>query len=381
MTAIHSQIKIMHVISRMNVGGPAVMISESIRMLDSNRFEQKLYTGDCEPWEADYLGTHAQDINSIRVRGLGRKVNFAGDMTALIILYRAIKEYQPDIVHTHASKAGVLGRLAAILSRQNCKLVHTFHGHILFGYFGKSKTKIFATIEKVLAKKTDVLVAVGMKVRDDLLKAKIGVLKQYLVIYPGVKKPQSYNKELARQLLGIEVPDRNLVCAYFGRLTQIKRPDRFLSVAKECQELSLPISFFMAGDGDETGNTRKAIEKYGLNVTLLGWQEDVGLVLSAADILLITSDNEGLPLSAIEAGMVSLPVISTDVGSIREIVVDGETGFIAERNYLDIVSKMLILIENFSLTSTLGESAHTRTQSMFSSEQYIRSLEKLYQSM
>jgi glycosyltransferase involved in cell wall biosynthesis len=137
----------------------------------------------------------------------------------------------------------------------------------------------------------------------------------------------------------------------------------------------------MAGDGDESETTRNAIEKYSLNVMLLGWQENVGLVLSAADILLITSDNEGLPLSAIEAGMVSLPVISTDVGSIREIVVDGETGFIAERNHPDIVCKLLILIEDSSLNSTLGESAHTRTQSKFSSEQYISSLEKLYQSM
>ena len=378
MTANDSKIKIMHVISRMNVGGPAVMIVNSIRMLDAHKFEQKLFAGECEPGEADYLQTQAQDIDAIFVKGLGRKINVKGDLHALISIMREIKKYQPDIIHTHASKAGMLGRAAAILARSEVKLVHTFHGHILSGYFGKYKTQVFVLLERILAKKTDVLVTVGLKVRDDLLLAKIGVLKKYKVIYPGVKVPEKFSKEIARELLEIEVPQGNIVCAYFGRVTKIKRPDRFLEVVRESQLKSLPVSFFMAGDGDQSNLTRLSIDNSNLDVRWLGWQGNVGLVLSAADVLIITSDNEGLPLSAIEAGMTSLPVISTNVGSIKEIIIDGKTGFIVERSIEDIVSKLKILTEDLTLITILGKSAQTRVQSHFSSEQYITSLDKLY---
>jgi glycosyltransferase involved in cell wall biosynthesis len=381
MTANDSKIKIMHVISRMNVGGPAVMIVDSIRMLDAHRFEQKLLAGECEPGEADYLQDQAKDIDATFVKGLGRKINIKGDLHALISIMREIKKYQPDIIHTHASKAGLLGRTAAILSRSDLKLVHTFHGHILSGYFGKYKTQVFVLLERILAKRTDVLVTVGIKVRDDLLLAKIGVLKKYKVIYPGVRVPEKFSKETARELLKIEVPVGNIVCAFFGRVTKIKRPDRFLEVVRESQLKSLPVSFFMAGDGDQSTLTRLSIEKSNLDVRWLGWQGNVGLVLSAADVLVITSDNEGLPLSAIEAGMTSLPVISTNVGSIKEIIVDGKTGFITERRVQDIVDKLKTLTEDLTLIPTLGTSAQIRVQSHFSSEQYIASLENLYFSI
>jgi glycosyltransferase involved in cell wall biosynthesis len=137
----------------------------------------------------------------------------------------------------------------------------------------------------------------------------------------------------------------------------------------------------MAGDGNQSNLTRLSIEKSNLDVRWLGWQGNVGLVLSAADVLIITSDNEGLPLSAIEAGMTSLPVISTNVGSINEIIVEGKTGFITERRVQDIVDKLKTLTEDLTLIPTLGTSAQIRVQSHFSSEQYIASLENLYFSI
>jgi len=380
MTANHSKIKIMHVISRMNVGGPAVMIVDSMKMLNTYEFQQKLFTGECEPGEADYLETHAQDIDSHIVKGLGRKINVKDDLHALVSLMKAIKKYHPDIIHTHASKAGLLGRTAAILTRSDVKLIHTFHGHILSGYFGKYKTQVFVALERILARKTDALVTVGIKVRDDLLDARIGVSKQYKVIYPGVKVPEKFSKEIARELLEIVVPEGNIVCIYFGRVTKIKRPDRFLKVVQESRAISLPITFVMAGDGDESENTRLNIEKLNLDVRWLGWQANVGLVLSAADVLIITSDNEGLPLSAIEAAMSAMPVISTNVGSIEEIIVDGETGFVTKRSHNEIVTKLQALTQDISQVPILGKSAQIRVHTNFSSEQYIASLEKLYLS-
>lgn len=380
MTLNDSKIKIMHVISRMNVGGPAVMIVDSMDMLNVNKFQQKLFTGECEPGEADYLGAQTQDIDAVFVKGLGRKINVKDDLHALISLMKEIKKYQPDIIHTHASKAGLLGRTAAILSRSDVKLVHTFHGHILSGYFGKYKTQVFVVLERFLARKTDVLVTVGVKVREDLLEAGIGASKQYKVIYPGVKVPEIFPKKFAREMLEIEVPEGNIVIIYFGRVTQIKRPDRFLEVVQESQLISLPITFVMAGDGDQSEKTRLNIEKLNLDVRWLGWQGNIGLVLSAADVLLITSDNEGLPLSAIEAGMCALPVISTNVGSINEIIVDGETGFVTKQSHKDIVDKLQALTQDTSRIPILGKSAQIRIHANFSSEQYIASLEKLYLS-
>jgi glycosyltransferase involved in cell wall biosynthesis len=378
MTSSNSKVKVMHVISRMNVGGPAVMISNSIRMLDSDMFEQKVFTGECEPGEADYLQTNGHDINVTMVKGLGRKIDLRGDLYALISLVKAIKRDQPDIIHTHASKAGLLGRTAAILSRSNVKLVHTFHGHILFGYFGKIKSLIFVCIERVLARKTDVLIAVGNKVAIDLLAAKVGRVEKFVVIYPGVVEPTEYSSKFAREQLSISVPEGNFVCGFFGRITSIKRPDRFLEVVLKATEKSLPVTFFIAGEGDLSQSIKNQIDALGLSINWLGWQTDVGLVMSALDFLLICSDNEGLPLSAIEAGYMSKVVISTDVGSVSEVVTNEVTGFITEKNSDEIIAVLEQLLENHSKQKEFGAAARIKIENQFSLSNSLEKISRLY---
>lgn len=378
MTANDSKIKIMHVISRMNVGGPAVMIVDSIRMLDAHKFEQKLFAGECEPGEADYLQTQAQDIDAIFVKGLGRKIDIKGDLQALVSIMREIKKYKPDIIHTHASKAGLLGRAAAILARSDVKLVHTFHGHILSGYFGRFKSHVFIFIERILARYSDVLIAVGKKVKMDLLAAKIGQHEQFVVIYPGVKPPKQYTKQFAREKLGLDYPEGQLVCAFFGRITNIKRPDRFLEVVRISQENSFPISFFIAGEGDLSNAMKDEIDVSNLPIKWLGWQNDVGLVISALDFLLICSDNEGLPLSAIEAGYLSKVVISTDVGSIAEVISDGVTGFITEKDSNDIIKSIEYLLKVNSNFEKIGAAAKNKIEKEFTLTIFLDEISRLY---
>jgi hypothetical protein len=172
--ARNKKVKVVQIIARMNVGGPAVIVADLMRSIDSSKVEQTLITGYCDENEADYLETVATDIKATRIAGLGRSVSLGADIRAFFALVAMIKKIAPDVIHTHTAKAGVLGRFAAILAGPRAKRVHTFHGHLLHGYFTGWKVKLVIAIEKFLAKRTDVLVAVGNQVKNDLLAAGIG---------------------------------------------------------------------------------------------------------------------------------------------------------------------------------------------------------------
>jgi hypothetical protein len=158
----------MQVIARMNVGGPAVIVAELMRGMDSSKYQQTLVTGYCADDEADYLETVARDIPAIRINALGRSVSPLKDLSSFFALVKLIRKIKPDVIHTHTAKAGVLGRLASIVAGGRAKRVHTFHGHLLHGYFGTAKTKLVILIEKLLALFTDQLLAVGQQVQDGI---------------------------------------------------------------------------------------------------------------------------------------------------------------------------------------------------------------------
>ena len=174
MDASKGGIKVLRIVARMNVGGPAVQISGLMRTLSKADFDQELVTGYCDLDEADYLIEVATDIKATRILGLGRSVSALNDLRAMFAVIRIIREFKPDIVHTHTAKAGVIGRVASVLSLHRSFRVHTFHGHLLSGYFGKFKTGLVVLIERILAYKTHALFAVGTKVMDELLAKKIG---------------------------------------------------------------------------------------------------------------------------------------------------------------------------------------------------------------
>ena len=180
------RIKVMQIIARMNVGGPAVIVAELMRGLDSSKFEQVLITGYCDETEADYLDEVATDIKATRIAGLGRSVSPISDLKAFIGLVSTIRKFNPDVIHTHTAKAGVLGRLASIIAGRSATRIHTFHGHLLHGYFSGWKVKLVIAIEKFLAGKTDHLIAIGNEVKKDLLAVGVGKASQYSVFFPGL---------------------------------------------------------------------------------------------------------------------------------------------------------------------------------------------------
>jgi glycosyltransferase involved in cell wall biosynthesis len=376
---VMSPIRVMRIIARMNVGGPAVQVSGLMRGFNSNEFEHRLYTGFCATDEADYLDSVATDIKAIRIDGLGRRVSLRGDIRAFLSLVKAIREFKPNIIHTHTAKAGFLGRLASLVSLQKSVRVHTFHGHLLNGYFGTFKRMLVVIAEKVLAFATQQLLAVGNKVRQDLLEAGIGSKEKFGLMPPGLAIGNLPSKNDALTFFGLN--NERLQCAFIGRVTQIKRPDRFLDGVSEIKKRQINLDFFIAGDGELLEWCRERIIAENLPVKVLGWQSNIEKVLSAADIVVLTSDNEGTPLSLIQAGMAELPVVTTNVGSVPEVVLDGITGVIADLDVQEIANALEKLFNNKALRSQLGSAARDFTLANFGVERLVEDHEALYKNL
>ena len=368
--------RIMHVIARMNIGGPAVIVSELMRGLDSDRFKSVLVTGFCEDDEADYLDEVATDISANRIHGLGRSVSVLGDINSFFALIRMIRRFQPDVIHTHTAKAGVLGRVAGLLACPEAKRVHTFHGHLLHGYFSLLKTKLVILIERFLASISSALIAIGSQVKNDLLAAKVGDQKQFTVIFPGLEKLDTQNKTSARNELGLDADKTYMV--FVGRLTQIKRPDRLIEIARHLKENYPKVELLIAGAGEKFFEIQEVANQESLPMIFLGWRNDIGRILSASDIAILCSDNEGIPLTLIQASQAGLPIISTNVGSVYDIVIDGETGLLTETNTQSLIQAVDELISNPSKMAQFGQAGKARAESHFSLKGMIQAHEELY---
>ena len=370
------KVRVLRIIARMNVGGPAVQVSGLMRGFDQKAFEQELLTGFCAADEADYLEKVATDVKAIRIDGLGRSIKPRADLTALFAIVKEIRRFKPDVIHTHTAKAGVVGRIASILSGHKSIRVHTFHGHLLHGYFGTAKTKLVIFIEKLLALFTDQLLAVGKQVQDDLIAVGIGNSMKFSVMPPGLQLANVPTKAAARLELGLE--PNEIYCAFIGRITQIKRPDRFLDVAAKTKTDNVKVHFIVAGAGEKLQYCQDRVSSENLPVTFLGWREDIEVVLAAADFVILTSDNEGTPLSLIQAGMVGIPVVATNVGSTCEIVVDGQTGFLTDLSVDQLSEAVAKLASDSDLRAKMGAAGKEYTLARYGVKRLVKDHQDLY---
>ena len=374
-----TSIRVMRIIARMNVGGPAVQVSGLMRGFNSHEFDHRLYTGFCAADEADYLDTVAIDVKATRIEGFGRRVSLGEDVRAFVSLINEIRSFKPHVIHTHTAKAGFLGRIASLVSLQPSIRVHTFHGHLLNGYFGAFRRRLVIIAEKILAVFTHELLAVGDKVRQDLLEVGIGNLKKFGLMPPGLVIGQLPSKGESQESYGLSTA--TLQCAFIGRVTQVKRPDRFLDVVSEIKKRGVHIEFFMAGDGELLDSCRERITRENLPVKVLGWQSDIEKVLTAADIVVLTSDNEGTPLSLIQAGMAGFPVVTTRVGSVPEVVIDGTTGIITGLDVQEISNALEKLANDSQLRAQMGVAAQQFTLANFGVERLVHDHEELYKKL
>ena len=370
-------IRILRIIARMNVGGPAWQVSVLTRGLDEHRFESRLVVGDVGEGEADFIALRDPDLPALKIPALGRSVRFGGDLRAFVAIRRAIRDYRPDIVHTHTAKAGLLGRIAAATCRVPVR-VHTFHGHVLYGYFNKWVTRAVRIIEGLLARQTSVLVTVGSQVRDDLIAAGIGRADQYVVIPPGVALGALPDQVAARGDLGL--PMKQPVVLFVGRLTSIKRPDRLIEATGLVLKRRPDVILAIAGEGDRLEETRVLAEPLGPSVRFLGWQQDIAALYAAADCMVLTSDNEGMPVTLIEAAMAGVPSVTTNVGSAREVVLDGVTGLVVAPSAAAVADGLVRLLDN-DLRHRMGAAARARAEAEFDTRRLITDHESLYERL
>ena len=373
-----NRIRVMRVIARMNVGGPALQVTALLRGLDSEQFDHRVYCGFVGPDEADFVDLCAPDVGVHRMPGLGRSVRPTDDVRSLVRLAAEMRRFRPHIVHTHTAKAGALGRLAAVLARVPVR-VHTFHGHLLHGYFSAPKTRLVVRAESTLARLSDHLIAVGDRVRDDLIAAGIGRRGQYTVVPPGSDLAPLPGRAAARRELGL--PAGAPVVAYVGRVTGIKRPDRFVEVARAVRREIPDAQFVICGDGDLLTEVIATSGDLDGGLHLLGWRADVETVYAAADLVLLTSDNEGMPVALIQAGLAGLPAVATRVGGVPEVVQDGVTGLLAPTQVPELADRTVRLLRDEEMRRDMGRRAQAWTTERFGADRLVTDMRDLYASI
>ena len=346
--------KVLRIINRFNIGGPTYNATFLSRFLD-DEYETLLIGGLPEKEEADSLHIIEEyGLSPMLISEMQRVPSFKSDKAAYKKIKQIIEEFKPDIVHTHAAKAGALGRKAA----KACGvpvIVHTFHGHVFHSYFGKVKTNIFKFIERRLAKKSDGIIAISDMQKKELSQIhKICPADKIKVIPLGFDldkfQEETSKRDVVREKYNVK--EEEIAIAIIGRLAPIKNHGLFLSIIEDVlSKTSKKIKVFIVGDGEERTNIEEKVTElntqFDCEILMTSWIKNIGEFNAGMDIICLTSNNEGTPVSLIEAQAGNLAVVSTDVGGVRDIVKEGETGYIVPKNNVTLFSeKLLFLIEN-----------------------------------
>jgi len=326
------KVKVARIVARLNIGGPAVHIINLMAELDPDRFENLLIVGRPGPNEGDmgYLASQ-KGIDPLIIPGLGRELSPLWDAQTTFKLARILRRQRPHIVETHTAKAGAVGRLAARLAGVPV-LIHVFHGHVFHSYFGPAKTELFINIERGLARLTDRIITISPAQRRDVVDVyriappeRVITIPLGLDLGPFEAARQSCRGQF-RSSLGIS-PDMPLI-GFVGRLTAVKNPRQFIEVAGRVIRESPQARFVLVGDGELRPALEEQVGALGLAQTVIfaGWQANMPAVYSDLDLLVLTSLNEGTPVTVIEALATGVPVVASEVGGVPDVVTHHETG-------------------------------------------------------
>mgnify|MGYP000592339623 CR=1 FL=1 len=380
------KIKILRIINRFNIGGPvynAILLSAYM----PEEYDTLLIGGLPEKNEENstYIA-EKYGVNPLLISEMQREPNFKNDRKALKKLKEIILTYQPDIVHTHASKAGALGRKAAF----DCAVpivVHTYHGHVFHSYFNWWKTKLYQAIEKRLAKKTTGIIAISELQKNDLaLKYKICKPEKIEIINLGLdlgpfNENKTDNRNKTRTAFGLN--DSEIAIAIVGRLAPIKNHDLFLKCASVIHEkTSKKVVYFIVGGGEEFTSIEEkvnALKAKGIDIRMTSWIKDINTFNAGMDILCLTSKNEGTPVSLIEAQAAGIPFVATKVGGIKDIVSENNTGYLVDLNDSDaFIEKLLHLIENENKRQEMSQKGWPFVQEKFQYKTLIAKTDSYY---
>ena len=386
-------IRLVRVIARLNIGGPAIQVITLTRLLEERGYRTKLVRGRESPTEGsmDYLADEL-DVTPTLVAHMGRDPSPA-DAAALAHLIRILRAERPQIVHTHAAKAGTLGRLAALIAfprrAERPMLVHTFHGHSLTGYFSGRTAEFYRRLERALARYTDALIAVSAEVRDDLVGLGVARSEQFEVVPLGFDlrpfaedSDRDGRRARVRREWGLDADAE--VVTLIARLVPIKRVDRFLRVARLISEQRPRARFVVVGDGELRGTLQASRDARALSHRLVwaGFRRDMPDVCFASDVVVLTSDNEGTPVSLIEAQAAAVPVAGTAVGGVPSAVNGGKTGLLSPPDDdCALASGVAQILSDPALATALARAGREHVLRSFEVARLVEDLDRLYRGL
>ncbi|MBL57378.1 MAG: hypothetical protein CMP61_09330 [Flavobacteriales bacterium] len=390
--------KVLRIINRFNLGGPTYNAAYLTKYLPEE-YETLLIGGDKE--DSEDSSQHILDelgIKPLIIPEMRRAIRFGNDYAAYKKIKQIIEEFKPDIVHTHASKAGTLGRMAAF----SCKVpavVHTFHGHVFHSYFSKAKTSVFKRIEKKLAEKSTAIVAISELQKKELGEIHKITSSDKIDVIPLGFDLDRFQTDLDQKRIQFreqyQVSDDEIAIGIIGRLVPIKNHTLFLKALKKVlNSTKRNVRAFIVGDGESKEDIIALTETLGIEysqsniefrktpLTFTSWIRNIDVVNAGMDIIALSSLNEGTPVSLIEAQACNNPVVSTNVGGIENIVVNGKTGLLSQINDIDgYAQNLLELIENDAKRQEMKQNGWNHVKNSFSYRRLVKDIDSLYKKL
>lgn len=385
----------MHVITRFDGGGSAKNTYLSLLGLKKKGYDLSLVSGaslesemkheEYEATEIDIQKLKSEGIDFIRCSSLVRRIHFANDFKAFLSLWKIFKKNKPQIIHTHSSKAGLLGRIAAKLAGVPAR-VHTPHGHVFQGYFGPVKTRFFIFLERRATRLTDRIIALTQREKEDYVKFKIAKQNKLAVIHSGIELDKyrglpEEEKKVMKKSLGI--PDNAFVAGTAGRLVSVKGPEYLLKAAQRVISKYQDTYFLIAGDGSLKESMENLAYDLGIkkNAVFLGWRNDLIQIISIFDVFVLSSLNEGMGRVLAEAMALGKPIVASNTGGIPDIVEHGKNGFLVPpKDYEQIAECIQSLIDNPGERERMGELGKKRALD-FSYEIMVEKISNLYEGL
>ncbi len=390
--------KVLRIINRLNIGGPTYNAAYLSKYL-APEFETLLVAGikDESEESSEYI-VEEMGLKPLYIPEMKREINLSDDRKAYLRIRKIIKEFKPDIVHTHAAKAGTVGRLAAFHEKVPVVL-HTFHGHVFHSYFNPLKTKIFLQIERYLAKRSSSIIAISEIQKSELVNDyKLCKADKVSVVQLGFNLDRFYINRLENRVSfrqKFHIKDDEVAIGIIGRLVPVKNHELFLrAIKKVVKNSSVKLKAIIIGDGENrlqieqlctTLKLEYASEQFDTNhstIIFTSWIKNIEWAMAGLDIVALTSLNEGTPVSLIEAQAAAKPIVTTNVGGIMDIVIENKTALLSESNDVDAFAKNLnTLIKNSQLRNDFGLAGEKHVKQKFGYQRLVNDISELYQQL
>lgn len=382
---MNGNVRVMRLFSRLNVGGPSLHVVHLTAGLRPLGYETLLVVGREGPREGNLLDwAQARGVECLQLAGLGREIQPWSDARSLVEIYRLMRRFRPTIVHTHTAKAGLVGRVAARLARVPVR-VHTFHGHVLRGYFGPLRSYAFGLIERGLAHSSSAIVAVSEAVKSDLVALRVAPAPRIRVIPLGLDLEPlagSLPRGALRGPAGVPADAPLVGCV--GRLAAVKDLDTFLAAAARVRRERPEARFALVGDGEERSRLEHLCRDAGLSevVHFHGWQRDMAQVYGDLDLVVNSSRNEGTPVALIEALAAGRPVVATRVGGTPDLLGEGRRGLlVAPGDPQALAQAMLDVLARPAEAQARADAGRAYVLAHHTTQRLVRDVDRLYREL